>query len=934
MSSSQPAARSLDAAIAPNQPPPSHRWHGLRSLGSRWLPHLLFWGWNGLFLCLIAFSIAPELLPELWPASLRGEIPWSVTASLLLAMVIPLAAVVVGVLWLRRRPGALLGLFYGLEGPLFLLCLARLFLLRELSTGMTYLALCSALAAFVFGGYIFGRAVPRRPWRAALQLAGSSLALLLGLYLGLLLAFYVVPAGWLIAGSMDEILADIASALIDPRQLLAGLYACLFLFTAALFLALPLAMAWLYVQPWRRRLGAYREVLGARQTYALTAAVLVAATAGFAAANHQPQRRAFERLSEPVETNAAKRRLLAASGSLRRGLVNAYLGSYRYVSSTRQNTHIRALYSNVFDRDRSAFVGLERFYNVLASPLLYDGESLHADQRRASELYAAFFDTPIQKAEQRRILHAVGSTWNRDQAAAGLLDAGERKVWIARQEVTLEEAPGWAEVELHEVYENRTWESQEILYYFSLPESAVLTGLWLGGSPEERYPFVVAPRGAAQAVYRAEVRRNVDPALLEQVGPRQYRLRAFPVPARPRDLDRTPPRLHLWMTLRVPATAEGWPLPRLAEHRNAFWNSDSERLLQGEPISIDGWLPSSVPVRHQGPPPTLRAHLAGYRITATPTAALSAPPSPVGSFAVVLDTSRSMARLADEAAAALARLRLLAGEAGRDVDLYLTAAGGAPRRLDDIGLLDRPPLFYGALTPDDLLGQYLSLRAGRRYDAVLVLTDDGAYDSADDTAVERRFEQPLWLVHLGGTLPVAYEDAIAAAVTASGGGVAGSLEEVFEKLSHGRSGTAPGSAEKRRVADGYLWSFEPAGDGLEEAGPAGFAPVAARQLILALTEDLQPGDLGDLDTVHAIAKRHGVVSPYSSMLVLLNERQRKALEKAENDDDRFERESENGVERLRQPHDPFAVSGVPEPEEWILLLSVAAALVVVRLVRR
>jgi hypothetical protein len=65
------------------------------------------------------------------------------------------------------------------------------------------------------------------------------------------------------------------------------------------------------------------------------------------------------------------------------------------------------------------------------------------------------------------------------------------------------------------------------VYYFSLPESAVITGVWLGDSPDrnQRYEYTVAPRGAAQAVYRNEVRRNMDPALVEQIGPRQYRLR-------------------------------------------------------------------------------------------------------------------------------------------------------------------------------------------------------------------------------------------------------------------------------------------------------------------------------------------------------------------------------------------------------------------------
>ena len=49
---------------------------------------------------------------------------------------------------------------------------------------------------------------------------------------------------------------------------------------------------------------------------------------------------------------------------------------------------------------------------------------------------------------------------------------------------------------------------QEVVYYFSLPELAVITGLWLGNSPDKAKADVyqVAPRGAAQAVYREETR--------------------------------------------------------------------------------------------------------------------------------------------------------------------------------------------------------------------------------------------------------------------------------------------------------------------------------------------------------------------------------------------------------------------------------------------
>ena len=52
------------------------------------------------------------------------------------------------------------------------------------------------------------------------------------------------------------------------------------------------------------------------------------------------------------------------------------------------------------------------------------------------------------------------------------------------------------------------------------------------------------------------------------------------------------------------------------------------------------------------------------------------------------------------------------------------------------------------------------------------------------------------------------------------------------------------------------------------------------------------------------------------MIVLVNERQRKALEEASSDADRFSREANTGEEDLTAP----TVTGVPEPHEWMLII--------------
>lgn len=77
-------------------------------------------------------------------------------------------------------------------------------------------------------------------------------------------------------------------------------------------------------------------------------------------------------------------------------------------------------------------------------------------------------------------------------------------------------------------FQNTDTQNQEVIYSIALPDAdAVMTDLRLGLNLE--LIGVIAPRGAAAKVYADSLRRNTDPALLEQTGPTTYRLRVFPV---------------------------------------------------------------------------------------------------------------------------------------------------------------------------------------------------------------------------------------------------------------------------------------------------------------------------------------------------------------------------------------------------------------------
>jgi putative PEP-CTERM system integral membrane protein len=286
------------------------------------------------------------------------------------------------------------------------------------------------------------------------------------------------------------------------------------------------------------------------------------------------------------------------------------------------------------------------------------------------------------------------------------------------------------------------------------------------------------------------------------------------------------------------------------------------------------------------------------------------------SLAVVLDRSHSMAERKGEVGAALTRLSDRAGSTAT-IDVYLTASQyhGEGPMLINLPFLDPSAIRYaGGQNAAQLVVQFDQLRTDRDYDAIFVITDGSGYETGDGSVEVPRPDAPMWVVHLGDELPLGYDDATLAAVQASGGGVVGSIGDALTRLAASLGG------ESYDVVDGCVWSTIATEDaGLETAVDDDFAPLAARRLILAQMQRNR-GEIDELDTLdelHDIAVEHSVVTPYSSMIVLVEERQEELLDELEARGDRFQREYEEVGETEAQS--ALAVTGVPEPEEWLLL---------------
>lgn len=876
--------------------------------------HLLFWPWHMAWVFGVLFGIAPFVLPLLLADAVVGEVPWGITASALAIVAWPPVILVLG--WrLRSDYRKLLRLFYGVGGVGFSLLLVRLFFIREATAGVDLLLLTLAAGMVFYAAELFDGLDRLGSRGLAVRMVGSSALLVIGIYVGITMGLYCIPG---IVLAVPATFVGIYEVLTEMRwrdavYLLSSLpfifaFLAIAFYGAVIVLGLPFALAVQYPAAWWRAFGAWkragRSPIGA---VAITFATLAVWLVAFAVTSRQSQREVLAQLERPPATLEQQAALESSSEEIESALLRAYLAPYRYWGATGTNIQLARLYREAFALDDDWW-GIQAFFNRMAAPLLYEGESLHADRSVAELRYEQFFDRPLQEEQREAVLEAISATYDRTQAEAGLLDVGQRRVWLREQDLDVDIQGDIARFTLHEVYENQTPDPQEVFYYFNLPEHAAVTGLWLGDTADEsrRFPYTIAPRGAAQSVYREQREQRVDPALLEQVGPRQYRLRAFPIPVRSvpsRWSTSGPTEMHLWLEWSVLSDGTHFPMPQLAEARNIYWTRSTDRTVRGETSSHRDWLPPALEA------PERREHaivVGDLRVTATPeTAPLAAP---AGRLAVVLDTSRSMAEHAAEVDAVLKAMR----ERELTADLYLAPSPFSAESPRKVSLEDASPHYFGGHTLLGIVSQFTAVRTPEAYAGIVVLTDAGSFAQRQDEAapVLGDLGAPLWFVHFGG-LPHAYPDAIGD-VLQRGGGVTTSFDDALVRMQGGPEG-------------GYRWNVAPAGGGASPAtADEAFAAIAAKVAIHHLASE------SNLDAIHALAVQHSVATPWSSMIVLVNDAQREALARASSAADRFDREAESGVEAPTSPMAALDLTATPEPETWLLIALAAVALYMLR----
>lgn len=859
--------------------------------------HLIFWGWNILFILLVSIGNLSVFGPWVFRSTSFGLLPFEFSLMFSALLLLPPLCLGIGLWKFRRDSGSLLKLFYGVEVPLMVMFAFRLIMIRQLTPASTYFLAIFCLGIVSFAATLFIDAA-RSKWHSVAKFSLTGLSGFVGLYTALLASLYIIPLGvgfltWLISFEFLEMFRfnHFVSSIMSIYMLI---QAALVIGTGGVLVVAPVIMVWMYL---KSAIDQLKIVKLHFPIYAIGGSVFASVALvclGFVITNQQPHSVAFK-LLEGDRTNPE---LAHRDSEIRKGLLNAYLAPFRYMSTNR-GRETSYLWEKHLGNWPWLIDTVQSTHDILASPFVYDGENMVEDQKRAAKLYKNYFDGSIQDLEQKIVTHAQATTYSRNQLGAGIVDRDQTNVHLREQDISYVDNGGVVKIRIHEVLENRTSDRQEVLYHFRLPEDAVVTGVWLGKDKE--FAYQVSPRGAAQKVYRAEVQRRVDPALIEQVGPNQYRFRVFPIPPSIYYPNEKVGRMDVWWEYQVVGRKELTPFPQLLEKRNIFWNDLTERTLnEGALRASEDWFPSHFSMKADAPNDGTIVQLPNGAVSMH-RRPKSAPPS--AKIQVLIDGSYSMKAHQDRLREQLKGIATM-----EQVEVYFAGpSSGSPEKFEGTQF----PHFNGTWKYAELVNLTKGLPGADSVKGYIILTDDNPFDKLEDWEGEVKSTAPVWMVPVNAP-PVQYERKTFDALVRKGGGETGSLREALFRIRLKVS-----DPEVLYVSQNWIWRRAKK-EGLQPSSSP-LRQLASAKLILGQSAELG-GSLKGLDQIHKIAKDSSVVSPFSSMIVLVDDRQKKALKKAESEVDRFDRVQESGEEILiAPPGTNLGVGGVPEPHEWALI---------------
>ena len=388
----------------------------------------------------------------------------------------------------------------------------------------------------------------------------SLVILVVSIYLSLLLTFFIPVWIALLAQALLDTLINYFSfsnileliILITPMTIMAMIYLLVFVGVATVITS-PFFLSYKMLHVLKNQINELLPALGKQKLQAILSVTLISAILISVASNinlsgsllgklDQYSTATFEDKLQIVKQLQDKKEAL-------RSEIESINHEYaKYIFIKEDNT-VGALYEQAYGLTNHLSSYIEALFDVVSYPLSYQGTS-PSYTNSYSTIFEQIFGEDYYKTRYGFI---------KQQPIKNV--TVESRTAIAH--TTLNKR--FATITIEESYRNKTYNNQEVIYEFTLPENSVMTDLKLGNNLE--YQGLIAPRGAAERVFNQEVTSRQDPALLEQTGPRHYRLRVFPIPSLS-TANTTGSLLKVSYTYLTPLVDKGYALPSFTKKQN------------------------------------------------------------------------------------------------------------------------------------------------------------------------------------------------------------------------------------------------------------------------------------------------------------------------------------------------------------------------------
>jgi len=599
-----------------------------------------------------------------------------------------------------------------------------------------------------------------------------------------------------------------------------------------------------------------------------------------------------------------------------------------YLGSLQNNTFCWSM-TGLLDLNIKQTKLLQSIYNVLMFPFFYQdtGKADYVMESDAYSLYEQLFDAPMLECNY---FNDIGTPWH--------------SVHIDRQEVVIKEYGDIAEIQICETYSTNSGVQQEIIIHFELPYNSVVTGLWISDDKyyDKKYPGVVAPSGAAQKVYINEVVKQVDPALLSQIGSNKYLLRAFPIMDEGSlaldslidDKYKNNYQFRVWYSYKTFISKNNtWVLPKLLYKWNVHWSDKTTTIINGNNYQRpDSWLPEYVVAQKAE---KIKEH------AATISDSVQIISKPIESchiyklnrnIAILIDGSYSMNKNRKRLFEYLHEIKGVFSNF-KGIDCFIVGNDIKELKLSKLfeEIAANPQLFFGKTDYMTMLDSFTSRVSdyANKYKSIILISDitdywypeDGllwSYDNEPkgfDTLRPRKLYCPVIVYNLSEEYhqidPKNFFNQI---VYTSNGGFAKNKEELITLLYINNQPDDNLIVSQDGIAYFKSKVFKPS-DTL-------FSDFATKEFINHFRFD-DSIKLIDLDVMNELAQKESIITKYSSMIALVNQEQVDSLASAQTQHDRYNnfREYESGNSAVFGLLNIYSGEPIPKyPESMVIFM--------------